>query len=167
MNLLLCRHGYSISVRNIKENIPQNIITNIKIPNVIISRIVFLNNEDLLGINLFHYNYCSFYIYFLQMKDFIFVKKMNISERVGKDFDFNKFEFSTKINENKIFCSYKKYYENKAFYIIIKIPEFKIQKKGIGNFDFNIIIYKNYSLFYSLDRNIKVFESSKCKFVKK
>ena len=166
LNLLISKYNYRISVWNIKENIPQNIITSIKLPNVHIFDLVFLNNEDLLGVNLLHYNYRCYFIYFLRMKDFSIVNKINISERVGKDFDFNKFQFSTKINENKIFCSYNKDYENKTFYVIIKIPEFKIEKKGIENCNFNIIVYKNYFLFYSLDRNIKVFESSKCNFVK-
>ena len=168
LNLLLYVDGHGLSVWNIKEYIPQNITTNIKMPNIMITDVFFLNKEDLLGAHLFNYNYNSFYIYVFKMKDFSIVKKMKTTEKISKELNLSLAgNLIIKINENKIFCAYKDNIKDKTFFMIIKIPEFIIEKEEKKNLFYKFIIYKNYLLFYSFDRNIIIIESSKWEFVKK
>jgi hypothetical protein len=163
-SLLLYAEPDGILVWYIKENIPHNIITKIKM-GYYKTNLFFVNNEDLLGVHLYH-NHSS-YIYFFQMKDFTIVKKMNITEKTGKDFKFRFHEttYISKISENKIICVYPKFNKNKTFFITIKIPEFIIGHKNKENSIFDFIIYKNYILFYTWDKKIKIYENSKCKLV--
>ena len=129
------------------------------------TNLFFINNEELLGVHINDDGYS--YIYFFQMKDFTIMKKMNITEKAGKDFLLESYEkpYIAKINENRIFYIYSKPYKNKTFFLTIKIPGFVIeQKKNI--FYSNFTIYKNYIIFYNKNKKIKVFENSKCKLVK-
>ena len=157
-SLLLYAEPDGILVWQIKENIPQNIITNIKMQ-YNKTNLFFINNEELLGV---HINDYYPYIYFFQMKDFTIVKKMNITEKAG-------IPYISKINENRIFYIYSKYSKlgknkYKTFFLTIKIPGFVIeQKKEISYSHFTI--YKNYIIFYT-DRKIKVYENNKCKLVR-
>jgi hypothetical protein len=168
LNLLLYVDGHGLSVWNIKEYIPQNITTNIKMPNIMITDVFFLNKEDLLGAHLFNYNDNSFYIYVFKMKDFSIMKKMKTTEKISKELNLSLAgNLIIKINENKIFCAYKDNIKDKTFFMIIKIPEFIIEKEEKKNVFYKFIIYKNYLLFYSFDRNIIIIESSKWEFVKK
>lgn len=164
--LYYIRKEESISVWYIKDNIPQNIITEIII-NYFITNLFFINNEDLLGVCALH-NGCN-YIFFFKMKDFSIVKKLNISQKAGICFtiyaDTYRSHFIYKINENEIICVY--YYGAKTFFANIKIPEFIVEGKirnKINCFT-DFFIYKNYILCYSGIRKIKVFETSKFKFV--
>jgi hypothetical protein len=161
-SLLLYAEPDGILVWQIKENIPQNIITNIKMQ-YNKTNLFFINNEELLGV---HINDYYPYIYFFQMKDFTIVKKMNITEKVGKDFLLESYDKSyiAKINENRIFYIYSKPSKNKTFFLTIKIPGFVIEQQK-KNFYSNFTIYKNYIIFYYWNKKIKVFENSKCKFV--
>jgi hypothetical protein len=161
-SLLLYAEPDGILVWQIKENIPQNIITNIKMQ-YNKTNLFFINNEELLGV---HINDDYSYIYFFQMKDFTIVKKMNITEKVGKDFLLESYDKSyiAKINENRIFYIYSKPSKNKTFFLTIKIPGFVIEQQK-KNFYSNFTIYKNYIIFYYWNKKIKVFENSKCKFV--
>jgi hypothetical protein len=95
------------------------------------------------------------------------LKKINITEKVGEDFKLRLYEKAniSKIDENKIICVYRKFNENKTFFIIIKIPEFIFGHKNKENSIFDFIIYKNYILFYTWDKKIKIYENSKCKLV--
>ena len=160
-SLLLYAESDGILVWQIKENIPQNIITNIKMQ-YNKTNLFFINNEELLGVHLFH-NCCS-YIYFFQMKDFTIVKKMNITEKAGEDSSYE-IPYISKINENRIFYIYSKPYKNKTLFLTIKIPGFVIEQKK-KNFYSDFIIYKNYIIFYNWNKKIKVFENSKCKLVR-
>ena len=163
-SLLLYAETDSILVWYIKENIPQNIITKIKI-RYYKTNLFFINNEQLLGVHIYH-DYSS-NIYFLQMKDFSIVKKINITEKAGENFNLMLHEKTniSKIDENKIICVYPKFNKNKTFFITIKIPEFIIGHKNKENSIFDFIIYKNYILFYTWDKKIKIYENSKCKLV--
>ena len=163
-SLLLYAETDSILVWYIKENIPQNIITKIKM-RYYKTNLFFINNEELLGVHIYH-DYSS-YIYFLQMKDFSIVKKINITEKAGEEFKlrFHEKVNISKINENKIICVYPKYSKKKTFFITIKIPEFIIEHKNKENSISDFIIYKNYILFYTWDRKIKIFENSKIKLI--
>ena len=163
-SLLLYAETDSILVWYIKDNIPQNIITKIKM-RYYKTNLFFINNEELLGVHIYH-DYSS-YIYFLQMKDFSIVKKINITEKAGEEFKlrFHEKVNISKINENKIICVYPKYSKKKTFFITIKIPEFIIEHKNKENSISDFIIYKNYILFYTWDRKIKIFENSKIKLI--
>ena len=101
------------------------------------------------------------------MKDFSIVKKINITEKAGEEFKlrFHEKVNISKINENKIICVYPKYSKKKTFFITIKIPEFIIEHKNKENSISDFIIYKNYILFYTWDRKIKIFENSKIKLI--
>jgi len=118
-----------LSVRYIKNNIPQNIITEIII-NYYITNLFFINNEDLLGACALH-NGCS-YILFFKMKDFSIVKELNISQKAGINFDIyaDRMPFIYKINENEIICVYRSYYGTKTSFANIKIPEFIFEGKN-------------------------------------
>jgi len=158
----------SISVWYIKNNIPQNVITEIII-NYYTNNLFFINNEDLLGACALH-NGCS-YIFFFKMKDFSIVKKLNISEKAGICFAFYADTFRShiiyKINENEIICVYRSYYGTKTSFANIKIPEFIVEGKNRNkecSFS-DFFVYKNYILCYSCIKKIKVFETSKFKFV--
>jgi hypothetical protein len=162
-SLLLYAEYDGILVLQIKENIPQNIITNIKMQ-YNKTNLFFINNEELLGVHLFH-NCCS-YIYFFQMKDFTIVKKMNITEKAGEDSSYE-IPYISKINENRIFYIYSKPYKNKTFFLTIKIPEFVFEQKRKKKIFFsNFAIYKNYIIFYNWNKKIMVFENSKCNLVR-
>ena len=144
-SLLLYAETDGILVWQIKENIPQNIITNIKMQ-YNKTNLFFINNEELLGVHLFH-NCCS-YIYFFQMKDFTIVKKMNITEKAGEDssYEIPYIPYISKINENRIFYIYSKYSKlgknkYKTFFLTIKIPGFVIEQQK-KNFYSNFTIYK-------------------------
>ena len=161
-SLLLYAEYDGILVWQIKENIPQNIITNIKMQ-YNKTNLFFINNEELLGV---HINDYYPYIYFFQMKDFTIVKKMNITEKAGEDSSYE-IPYISKINENRIFYIYSKPYKNKTFFLTIKIPEFVFEQKRKKKIFFsNFAIYKNYIIFYNWNKKIMVFENSKCNLVR-
>lgn len=163
-NLLLYGENDVIRVWYIKENIPQNIITNIKI-GYNTTNLFFINNENLLGLHIL-YNNCS-YIYFLKMKDFSIVKIIDITKMFGENFRFNSYykRYFYKIDENKIICVFPNVRRNITSFVSIQTPEFIIEQKRKKNFISDFFIYKNYILFYNWNKNIKVFDICKSKFI--
>ena len=163
-NLLLYGENDVIMVWYIKENIPQNIITNIKI-GYNTTNLFFINNENLLGLHILYEN-CS-NIYFLKMKDFSIVKIIDITKMFGENFRFSSDykRYFYKINENKIICVFPNVSRNITSFVSIQIPEFIIEQKKKKNFISHFFIYKNYILFFNWNKNIKVFDICKSKFI--
>ena len=101
------------------------------------------------------------------MKDFSIVKKIKTTEKISKGLNLSLAgTLIIKINENKIICAYKDDFIKIKFFMIIKIPEFIIEKEEKKDLFYKFIIYKNYLLFYSFEKNIIIIESSKWELVK-